>query len=127
MKFIPFAVLRWLFVLILLNVAGLARLSPTTDEFRHWLFGMRVWEGNLERTDYFDNSKMPFSALNALPARSAPLPSGDRQSFIYKIFVYYLNAGRLATVFVSVLAAWLLYRWSANFYGAAAGRLSLFL
>jgi hypothetical protein len=60
---------RWLVVLLLavlfaLEVASMQRLTVTYDEWAHLRYGQNIL--NLDSTR-FDDSKMPFSALNALP------------------------------------------------------------
>lgn len=56
------AALSCVFVLLGLRVIGAA--SPTTDEPGHYRYGHRILRGVAER---WDDSKMPVSALNALP------------------------------------------------------------
>ena len=71
-----------------------------------------------------DNSKMPFSALNALPRKLAAAarpglaaaPPGDGR-------VRPVRDGRLR----AVLLAWLVFRWARELYGPAAGLLALTL
>jgi hypothetical protein len=56
------AVLGGIFLLLGIRVIGNA--SPTTDEPGHYRYGHRILRGVAER---WDDSKMPISALNALP------------------------------------------------------------
>lgn len=107
--------------LVALVVAGVERTSLTVDEDDHYHYGWKIV--NFETDRGMDNSKMPFSALNALPRRLAPLlpPGAVRTRVEERLF------GRYATAAGAVLLAWLIFRWSRSLYGPAGGLLSLSL
>jgi Dolichyl-phosphate-mannose-protein mannosyltransferase len=70
-----------------------------------------------------DDSKMPVSALNALPGKIASyLPVGKFQQCLGT-----LATARLVTVVISVLLGYLCFHWSRQVYGFSAGLLTLFL
>jgi hypothetical protein len=70
-----------------------------------------------------DDSKMPVSALNALPGMIASrLPVGRLQTFLSRLFT-----ARLVTVMTSMLLGYLCFQWSRQVYGVDAGIFTLFL
>ena len=112
--------LVFLTVFFALNVHSLHRMSPTTDEEKHYLYGENILKLNSER---FDDSKMPFSAFNALPKKlSGPFPAGAIRTFLQE-----LSTARLITVFFSMGVALLVHHWTRELYGNHAGLLALFL
>jgi 4-amino-4-deoxy-L-arabinose transferase-like glycosyltransferase len=107
-------------VFVLLEVGSLRRMTLTTDEHSHYAYGWRIVNFNSER---FEESKMPFSALNALPRRLAAwLDPGWLRRRLETI-----EFGRYATVVCAVLLGWLVFRWARELYGPAAGLLALTL
>jgi hypothetical protein len=71
-----------------------------------------------------DASKMPVSALNALPGKIASLfPAVNR---VQKYFGN-LSVARFVTVIASLLLGYLCFHWSRQVYGFGAGLFTLFL
>jgi hypothetical protein len=71
-----------------------------------------------------DASKMPVSALNALPGKIASLfPTVNR---VQKYFGN-LSVARFVTVIASLLLGYLCFHWSRQVYGFGAGLFTLFL
>lgn len=105
-----------------LNALCLPSLAPTYDEPMHYRYGARILRGDASR---FDNSKMPISALNALPARlgiapdpfAGPAPSASRGLLI----------ARLVTVLFSSTCLLVVYAWASELFGTPAGLLALTL
>ena len=67
---------------LLLGIRAIGSASPTTDEPGHYRYGHRILRGVAAR---WDDSKMPVSALNALPClllekAGSPLRDGDEFS-----------------------------------------------
>ena len=92
----------------------------TYDEGKHMRYGRYLLEGS---TDRFDDSKMPISALNALPPELADyLP----ESFLKRVLDAFFTA-RMVTFLFSMLVAWLVFYWSRSLYGWIPGIVSLFL
>jgi len=109
-----------LLVFFLINVGSIWHKSFTTDEAKHYRYGMNIL--NLD-SDRFDDSKMPFSALNALPAKLAPLiPEGIIHRYLQKELT-----GRVATILFSTGIAFLVFQWSRALYGVIPGFLALAL
>jgi hypothetical protein len=107
-------------VLFALDLACLPRLSLTYDEPGHLQYGINVLHGDSDR---FDDSKMPVSALNALPAVAAErLREGPLRRALASP-----EAARLSTAIAGLLLALLVYRWAGELYGGAAALLALFL
>jgi len=118
---------QWIIVAIfLLFFAGLGTMSirgksATYDEPRHLRYGQNILNGHSKR---FDDSKMPFSALNALPEKlAATLPVSDSiKSLLSSLF-----AARMITLLVSTIVAFLVFLWSRSLYGFIPGLISLLL
>jgi hypothetical protein len=70
-----------------------------------------------------DDSKMPVSALNALPAKAAEyLPDNGMKDLLGAF-----NTARFATIVFSAFVAWLVFSWTRALYGALPGLVSLLL
>ena len=108
------AVLFLLSVILLLGVESVRHDSLTDDEPEHYLYGVKILAGDATR---YNNSKMPITALNALPAWLAvALPPGPLQAFLGRI-----ETGRYVTIAFSLLVAACVFSWSRDLYGPAAG------
>lgn len=103
------------------NIASVRReFSLTRDEDKHYQYGWNVINGNSTR---FDDSKMPVSALNALPAKLAELSGNDRLIRIGSRFY----VARSVTIFFSCLVAFLVFYWARKLYGFIPAVFSLLL
>ncbi|HEV8438480.1 MAG TPA: glycosyltransferase family 39 protein [Methylomirabilota bacterium] len=105
---------------LVLEVASMQHLTVTYDEPQHFRYGQ-----NLLRLDStrFDDSKMPVSALNALPARLGALLAPGPLS----VALGRLETARYVTVLFSLLLAFCVYCWARDLYGPPAGLLALTL
>ena len=116
-----------LLVIYLVNgLISIPRYSITYDEGGHLDFGIRMLKGSTQRTDRQEfNSKMPVSALNALPRAVEQLlhpglkKSDDGLSDIMH--------GRYVTLFISLLIGVFVFKWARELYGEHAALFSLFL
>ena len=107
-------------VFFTINVLSLRHLSLTADEEKHYLYGSNILALNSDR---FDDSKMPFSAWNALPYKlSGLLPGGAIRTFFQEF-----STARFMTILFSVGVAYMVYHWTRALYGYSAGLLALFL
>jgi hypothetical protein len=108
-----------LFFIIFVSAAAQNK-SLMADEAKHYRYGANLLNGD---TDRFDDSKMPVSALNALPAKLASyLPEGSLRTYIEKIFI-----ARFMTILISALAAWMVFFWSRKLHGFIPALISLIL
>lgn len=101
-------------VLIALCYFGVRNHTLTYDEAEHYKYGTRMLAGNSNR---FDDSKMPFSALNALAGTLSGAVDAEAQA----------RRGRLATILFAAGAAYLAFCWSRALYGAIPALFTLFL
>jgi len=107
-------------VFLIILVASARFHTLTYDEADHLRYGMQILELNSNR---FDDSKMPFSAINALPGKLASfLPDGTLHHFLGKLLV-----ARTGTMLFAVLVAFFVYRWSKALYGGLPALFTLFL
>lgn len=104
-----------------LDAVVAARMSPTVDESNHIEYGRRVLHGRPGRDWAYFDSKMPASALNALPRVAAErlesgrlLPGAARVLRRWKL----ARAGSVASLLALNV---LVYRWASVLYGPAAG------
>jgi hypothetical protein len=107
-------------LLFALEVTSIRGKDLTYDAPDHLRYGQRIVHGDATR---FDDSKMPVSAWNALPGRIAEaLGPGPLRDHLASP-----AAARYPTMLASLLLAWLVFRWSRQLFGVAAGLLSLVL
>jgi Dolichyl-phosphate-mannose-protein mannosyltransferase len=122
-----FALLLILFFLGF-NYFSMQNVFRTSDETDHLHYGANILDGNSDRmvdkAGLVDDSKMPISILNALPAKIAldTLHKGSLKSFLRQLL-----AARLMTVIFSGFVAWLVFLWSRSLYGNIPALVSLFL
>lgn len=114
--FVPTA----LVLMFVLDYTSIRHKSAIYDEGDHFLYGYAVLSGRSDRN--FD-SKMPVSALNALPFRlSMELAPAWLRSPLAK-----RNTARAVTILFTALMGLVIYAWSSSLYGEWAARLSLAL
>ncbi len=104
------------------ELAAIRADGTTLDEPAHLAYGERgLARGTFERDYGMLNSKMPVSVLNALPVAAAErlglaLPDERR-----------IQLGRLPTVALGAMLAWLVWHWARTLFGFGGGMLALFL
>lgn len=113
----------WLLILAfaILNLICVRRdFSLTTDEDKHYLYGENIVSGDAAR---FDDSKMPITALNAIPKKlGSLLPDGRLREILSRFYV-----ARAVTILFSCLLAYLVFYWSRSLYGVIPALFSLTL
>jgi 4-amino-4-deoxy-L-arabinose transferase-like glycosyltransferase len=113
----------WL-IFLLLNLLSIINKTPTYDEGTHYRYGAQILQLDARR---FDESKMPFSAINLLPCsigRSALRIFGSGSAL--DALCHYQTA-RAMTMLYALLIAVYVFRWSRELYGETAGHLALAL
>ena len=115
------AALLLLVVFVALQVGSNQHKTITINEPDHYRYG---WQLLHFVSDRFDDSKMPFSMLNALPKRIAVavLPPGALRRHLETI-----EFARYVTVAGATLLGWLVFGWARALYGGAGGLLALTL
>lgn len=120
------AIVRLTLILILLTIFLVLCLlsirwkTLTYDEPGHYRYGTNILELDSGR---FDDSKMPFSALNAAPRKiSGILPEGSFKNFLSKV-----QTGRIVTILFSLATSLVVFTWSRALYGFIPGLFSLVL
>lgn len=109
-----------LILFILISILSSVKVSYTMDENLHYQYGENILNGDATR---FDDSSMPISVLNALPAKLAFfLPAGR-----LKIALGQFTVARLVTIIFSMLVAYLIFSWSRLLYGFIPSIFSLLL
>lgn len=127
LEIVPLIILLTIFFILCLF--SIRQKSVTYDEPAHYQYGLNILHGNPSRYHNHDlqywafNSKMPISALNALPERLAEiLPPGTIQNLLL-----FNQAKRIPTMFFGVITGLFLFKFTKELYGQLAGFLSLFL
>ena len=111
------AVFFFLVTLFVLNVVALRHKRLTSDEPRHYDYGMSILSMDSDR---YDDSKMPFSALNAIPRK---IWDGTRNIPILRsLFRTFeeIETGRYVTILFSLLLGFYIFRWAHELYGRVA-------
>ena len=99
---------------IIFSVFSVQGMSLTADEANHYKYGTRILSLNSTR---FDDSKMPITAANVLPAKLASkLPAGPLQTFLQQFII-----ARFVTILFSAIVALLVFHWSRSLYGFTGG------
>jgi len=117
-----------LFAVYLINgLIAIPRLSITSDEGDHLLYGIRVLQLHPEKVRPFeDASTMPISALNALPRAVEQVTASEKlvktDGGVSDIF-----SGRYITLLVCLLVGLFIHKWSKELAGENAALFSLFL
>lgn len=122
-----YTILSLLVLLYLINgICSINALSVTFDEGAHFSYGIRVLKGQPARVNpENDNSKMPVSALNAIPRAVEQV--FDKELKRDDNGVHDITRGRYITLFFSVGIILLVFAWSRRLYGVNAGLFSAFL
>ena len=114
---IAFLFLLFFFVFNVLSVQG---KDKTYDEPVHYQYGKNILNGDSTR---FDDSKMPISAWNALPAKVVeiiPFPDGLVKAYLPKLIT-----ARLMTTLFSVIVAFMVFYWARELYGFIPSLISI--
>lgn len=105
---------------VVFGAVSVQRVSTTADEPYHLRYGTNILNLQSKR---FDDSKMPISALNAIPGKlSTHVPPGAVHDFLSSLF-----AARLVTIMFSASVGYLVFHWSRLLAGFPAGIASLLL
>ena len=105
-------------IILALNIMSSLDKSLTYDEPTHHRYGLQMLDLNSDR---FDDSKMPISALNALPYWiGQKLPDGDLKTLLLDVRI-----GKIFTMLFSVLLGFYVFKWSRELYGITAAYFSL--
>jgi 4-amino-4-deoxy-L-arabinose transferase-like glycosyltransferase len=100
-----------------IEVTGMRRMTQTVDEPTHLRYGRAILALDSTR---FDDSKMPISALNAIPGAVAEHMSPGGLA----VYLARPATARYATVLFSLLTALCVFAWSRRLYGPRAGLLA---
>lgn len=103
------------------------QMGLTPDEVDHLGYGQELLRFNPERDRKYKDSKMPLSVFNALPSGVAKVMSNRGWMPPVVKILRDIRLARLATIAASLLLAYFIARWSAELYGAWAGRFALLL
>ena len=114
--YILFIGLIIVFLFLTLGSIVLGHLSLTYDEPQHFRYGEMIYHLNSDR---FDDSKMPISVINVIPAKIAGKLLGKYISSEWQL----MSVGRISTILISLMLGILCFYWSKTLYGKWAGLL----
>ena len=103
------------------GIHAIGAASPTTDEPGHYRYGHRILRGVAAR---WDDSKMPISALNALPcwlSGKADPSAGDIDEFSGPCD---WTLARLPSLLGGLVLGLAIFFWSRSLFGGAGGLIS---
>lgn len=92
----------------------MGHLSLTYDENSHYKYGEIIYRLKSGR---FDDSKMPVSVINVIPVKIA-------EKIFHVTFTEQeqkVKLGRISTVFISLLLAYVCFKWTRSLYGKWVG------
>lgn len=126
-----FSTAHIIFVLIILCYSAIELVfisteDLTSDETAHLAYGARILNGNAyKRSCTLDDSKMPVSALNAIPRAVQQLfHPGLKKS---DNGASDTRQGRYITFLISIISLLIVFKWSRELYGTNAGLFSMAL
>jgi hypothetical protein len=127
---------------LLLAGASVFRATPTRDEYLHYKYGEKILQLDPKRDEALYDSKMPISALNAIPWEVVKVagwdswitdlaikrfagPDRDPET-ARKVTKYVpLLPGKVVTMFFGVMLAGLVFQWARELYGIESGLVAL--
>lgn len=99
-------------------------MGLTVDEGAHMRYGLQILSGDSSR---FDDSKMPVTALNALPTKVAEILQKIFPSLTISPIIFYYGIARIPTMLFSLIIMYLVYRQTRRVFSSEAGLLAAFL
>ncbi|HKE84692.1 MAG TPA: glycosyltransferase family 39 protein [Vicinamibacterales bacterium] len=102
---------------VALEVTSMQRMTQTVDEPAHLRYGRGILALDSTR---FDDSKMPISALNAIPGAIAERMAPG----VLSAYLAHTSTARYATVVFSLLTGLCVFAWARRLYGPRGGLLA---
>jgi hypothetical protein len=104
-----------------LNIIVASRMAETFDEGWHIQYGAAILQGAPDRSSRFFDSKMPITALNAIPRGVAKLLGTRGIAPRFSNALRDIRAARIATIIATFGLSLLVYAYAASLFGTAAG------
>jgi hypothetical protein len=108
------------FIGLVLNIIVAGSMSPTTDEFMNLRYGSEVLRGSPDRWTLFVESKMPVTAMNALPHSVGTFLQMHRRVPGLAARLQSIRVDRAATIAATFCLCLLVYFYAKSLYGHAA-------
>jgi hypothetical protein len=103
---------------LILDTKVAKSMAETTDEGNHVDYGSRILRFQPDRFRFYYDSKMPVSALNAIPRAVAGILEDRHASPGLVSWLRDIRVARLATVLATLLLNFFVYRWAYELYGS---------
>lgn len=93
-------------------------MTTTYDEEAHLGYGNRILQFHPDRSSILDDSKMPISALNAIPMAAAQVLENHHAAPRLISLLRGFRLARLATVIATLILGFFVYLWAYDLYGS---------
>jgi 4-amino-4-deoxy-L-arabinose transferase-like glycosyltransferase len=104
---------------LVIDTVVVVSMAETYDEEPHVDYGSRILRAQPDRFRFFDDSKMPVSAMNAIPRAAASILEGHHAAPHIVSLLRNIRAARLATVLATLVLSLFVYRWAYDLYGSS--------
>jgi 4-amino-4-deoxy-L-arabinose transferase-like glycosyltransferase len=112
---------------LVLDIGVAMSMSATYDEESHLDYGNRTLHFHPDRSSILDDSKMPISALNAIPRATARILENHHAALRLVSLLRGFRVARLATVLATLALGFFVYLWAYDLYGPRAALASSLL
>lgn len=112
---------------LLLDIGVAVSMSTTYDEEDHIDYGSRILRFHPDRLSTGDDSKMPITALNAIPRAAARILENRHIDPRLVFLLDNIRAARLATVLAALALIFFVYWWAYDLYGSRSALASSLL
>jgi 4-amino-4-deoxy-L-arabinose transferase-like glycosyltransferase len=102
-------------------------MAETTDETNHVNYGSRILHFEPDRFQFFYDSKMPVSAINAIPRALASIFEDRYAAPRLVSWLCDIRVARLATVLGTLFLNFFVYLWTCELYGSSSALASSIL
>lgn len=110
-----------------LDITVTMSMSPTYDEESHLDYGNRILHFHPDRSSILYDSKMPISALNAIPRAAGRILENRHAAPRLVSLLRDIRVARLATVLATLALGFFVYLWAYDLYGSGAALASSLL
>jgi Dolichyl-phosphate-mannose-protein mannosyltransferase len=106
---------------LVINVIVATSMAKTTDESRHVDYGIKILRGEPDRSNFAFDSKMPVSALNALPRGVGTYLRDHGMAPGLANILRDMRAPRYATIAAAFCLCLLVFIYAESLFGRTAG------
>jgi len=112
---------------LVLDTVVAKSMAETTDEEHHVEYGSLILRFHPDRIRFFYDSKMPVSAMNAIPRAAARIFEDRHAAPRLVSWLSDIRVARLATILGTLLLNFFVYLWTYDLYGSGSALASSIL